>query len=139
MFLRQSPLQSHSLFAFVLVVFIAFAAVIAAKAKPPASSFSSATAKLASCLPANVQTSDVAVYKSPRNITVGDKLKTLKAQCKKGRLIGGDRREIRIVRPECFGFPPPDYQEIQERQRRELQRLKAKYSVIVIECDPRIG
>jgi hypothetical protein len=94
--------------------------------------------KLAACLPSNVHLDQIAVYSRPRNVTVGEKLKKLKARCSKGRIVGSDSKEIRFFRVACWGFPPPDYEERQAEQKRELEELKAKYTVIVIGCDPRI-
>lgn len=65
---------------------------------------------------------------------VKDKLKQLKARCRKGMLVDARRREIRFFRSECWGNPPADYLEIQQEQRLELARLKKKYTVIEIAC-----
>ncbi|MEK6283138.1 MAG: hypothetical protein AABN95_22500 [Acidobacteriota bacterium] len=96
------------------------------------------SSKLASCLPSNIRIGEVAVYRRPGNVTVGEKLKALKARCRKGRIVGSNNREIRFFRLECWGFPAPDYLEIQAEQKRKLDELKAKYTVIVIGCDPRL-
>jgi hypothetical protein len=71
-------------------------------------------------------------------VTVGQKLKELNARCVKGRIMGSNNKEIRFFRIACWGIPPPDYQEMQAEQKRKLAALKAKYTVIVIGCDPRI-
>lgn len=96
------------------------------------------SAKLAPCLHPDVRLGEVASYRRPGNVTVAEKLKKLNARCRKGRMTGPGNKEIRFFRMECWGYPPPDYQEIQAEQKRKLEELKAKYTVIVIGCDPRI-
>lgn len=96
------------------------------------------TAKLALCLPPDVRLGEVASYRGPGKVTVAEKLKELNARCRRGRMTGPGNKEIRFFRMVCWGYPPPDYQEIQAEQRRGLAQLKAKYTVIVISCDPRI-
>jgi hypothetical protein len=101
-----------------------------------------------SCLPADTNLEEVvsAPQKSgtgPRvkQVTVRDTLSRLKAHCKKGKLVAGNGREIRIYRLiGCWGNPPDDYQEQLTRQTQELQRLRKKYTVVEIPCaqiDPR--
>lgn len=75
------------------------------------------------------------------NITIKEKLRQLKARCKRGKLVDGRGREIRFYRlVGCWGNPPDDYQEQLARQSQELQRLKKKYTIVEIPCpqmDPR--
>jgi hypothetical protein len=102
----------------------------------------------ASCLPPEVNLEEVvsappaklANGKSAKQVTVRDKLLSLKARCKKGKLVAGNGREIRFYRLiGCWGNPPDDYEEQLKRQSEELQRLKKKYAVVEIPCalDPR--
>ena len=77
-----------------------------------------------------------------RTVTVSQLLTKLRARCKKGKLVDGKSREIYFYRLiGCWGNPPADYQELLEKQRNELVRLKRKYAVIEIPCnqggDPR--
>ena len=77
-----------------------------------------------------------------RTVTVSQLLTKLRARCKKSKLVDGKSREIYFFRLiGCWGNPPEDYQELLERQRNELTRLKKKYTVIEISCnqggDPR--
>lgn len=76
-----------------------------------------------------------------RNVTIKERLKQIKAHCKKGKLVDGSGREIRFYRlVGCWGNPPEDYQEQLAHQNQELQRLKKQYSVVEIPCaqiDPR--
>lgn len=90
------------------------------------------------CLPKNVQLSDVVASTKKGNVTVEKRLIEMKAQCRKGKLVDAKRREIRFFRPSCWGNPPPDYLEIQQRENAELQKLKATYAVIVFGCNPMI-
>ncbi len=73
-----------------------------------------------------------------KHITIEQKLAELKARCKRGRLFDGKGREIKFFRPACFGNPPADYDEIRQRESEELARLQKDYTVIILECDPRI-
>ena len=71
-----------------------------------------------------------------KTINVKDRLKRLKARCRRGKLVDAKRREIKFFKAECWGNPPADYLEIQQRQRGELARLRKKYTVIEIACGP---
>lgn len=73
-----------------------------------------------------------------KTMNVKDKLKQLKARCRKGKLVDSRRREIRFFKYECWGNPPADYIEIQQQQRQELARLKKKYTVVEITCGPSV-
>lgn len=91
------------------------------------------------CLPPHLSLDDVVTYRrgGAANITVKDKLIELKAYCYKGKLVDAKRREIRFFNVECWGNPPPDYQEIQQKRQAELERLQRRYTVIILGCDPR--
>ena len=92
------------------------------------------------CLPKDVQLNDVVTYsKSTKgNVTVEKTLIQMKAQCRNRKLVNAKRREIRFFRPSCWGNPPADYLEIQQRENSALQKLKRTYAVIVFACDPMI-
>ena len=102
-----------------------------------------------SCLPADTNLEDVvsapplksATQTPSKPVTVRAALSKLKARCKKGKLVAGNGREIRIYRlVGCWGNPPDDYQEQFKQQEQELQRLRKKYVVVEIPCpqmDPR--
>jgi hypothetical protein len=96
--------------------------------------------KAFACLPSDVQADEVVEYgvNGKRNITVSEKLRQLRATCRRGRLLGRDGKQIRFFRFQCWGNPPPDYLEIQAEQSRQLKKLKLRYTVITINCDPRI-
>ncbi len=73
---------------------------------------------------------------SVKVVTVRDTLLKLRARCKRGKLVDATGKEISFYRLEgCWGYPPPDYQEVMERQRKELEALKQKYTVITITCN----
>jgi hypothetical protein len=91
------------------------------------------------CLPKDVNLTDAvtAERSDTADMTVEKKLSALKARCRKGKLVDGKRREIRFFKFDCWGNPPADYQEIQKQQQTELAKLKKRYNVIVLKCDPR--
>ena len=98
------------------------------------------------CLPKGINPTDVvssrvnkpAVTQAPaEQVTVREKLIELKARCKKGKLV--DSREKRIIfyrLTGCWGNPPADYQEILERQRSAIEKLKRRYTVVEMTCNP---
>jgi len=68
-------------------------------------------------------------------ITVGQRLKTLKARCSHKKLVDGHGRPIRFYKLEgCWGNPPEGYLEILEAQRKNIERLKKTYTVIEMAC-----
>lgn len=98
------------------------------------------------CLPDGIKSEDVvsAPLGLPgkrrmgmKTVTVGDKLKQLGARCRRGKLVDAQGKEIRFYHLQgCWGNPPPDYLEILARQRRELETLKKRYTVIEMTCNP---
>ena len=110
--------------------------------KKPQGATAKATSQFA-CLPETFSLNEIVSYRGMRNgkeedITIKDKLMELKAQCKDGKLVDSHKREIKFFRPACYGNPPADYLEIQQREREELEKLQKRYTVIIIECNPRI-
>ena len=90
------------------------------------------------CLPKDVQRDSVVSYgmnKRP-NVTVEKKLAEMKARCRNSKLVDAHNKEIRFFRVSCWGNPPPDYQEIKQREHAELEKLKKSYTVIVMGCNP---
>ena len=102
------------------------------------------TSKCCPCLPKEIQPTDVVSYQDDNPskpgkhaVTVAEKLASLKAHCKKGKLIDGAGREIRFFHLSgCWGNPPEDYQEILAKQDKELLRLRKRYTVIEMTCNP---
>ncbi len=98
------------------------------------------------CLPSGINPSDVVSAQaakpgSDRNevktITVAEKLKELRARCRKGKLVDAKGTEIRFYQlVGCWGNPPEDYQEILERQAKELASLRKRNHVIEMTCNP---
>jgi hypothetical protein len=71
-----------------------------------------------------------------KRVTVKERLTELKARCKKGSLVDGRGREIYFYRlTGCRGNPPDNYQEILERQRSEISRLRKRHMVIEMTCN----
>jgi len=89
------------------------------------------------CLPEDVRSNDIVSYgkTTKANVTVEKRLIEIKAQCRNGKLVDAKRREIKFFRPSCWGNPPADYLEIQQRENAELQKLKRTFTVIVFGCD----
>lgn len=77
---------------------------------------------------------DESVAGGNKTMNVKDRLRQLKARCRKGKLVDSRRREIRFFKYECWGNPPADYLEIQHKQGLELARLKKNYTVVEITC-----
>ena len=92
------------------------------------------------CLPKDVRPDEVVSFgaKATQNLTVEKKLREMKARCRRGKLVDAKGREIRFFHPSCWGNPPSDYLEIQERENKELADLKKRYTVIVFGCNPMI-
>lgn len=98
------------------------------------------------CLPDGINPTDIVATEFVRSaaggrevkkITVEQKLMAMKMRCKKGKLVDAQGKEIRFYRLKgCWGNPPADYQEILEQQRRELEKLKQRYMVIEMTCNP---
>jgi len=90
------------------------------------------------CLPAGLTLdtvfSDAPQPLSPkgdrRATTVREKLLQLRARCSGGRIYDSRGREIRFYRMQEWGNPPADYQEVLERERRELEELEKSYTVV---------
>ena len=90
------------------------------------------------CLPPGTNLNEVVSYGSKGNVTVQKKLAQLQARCRNRKLVDAKGREIRFHRPSCWGNPPADYMEIQQRENEELVNLRKTYTVIVFGCNPLI-
>ena len=95
------------------------------------------------CMPANINIIDiVSIERAPdgrelKRITVEQRLRQLRAHCRKGKLVSSNKKEIRFYRlVGCWGNPPADYSQILGRQRREVEELKKRYALIEIPCNP---
>ncbi len=95
------------------------------------------------CLPEAYDLNEIIAYQTRPNgkevaIMLKDRLAEMKASCISGKLVDKQKREIKLFRPACFGNPPADYDEIRQTEQQELSRLQKHYTVIIIECNPRI-
>lgn len=95
------------------------------------------------CLPNGIKKADVVSAELTRSgnihkkITVAQKLAELKASCKHGKLVDRAGKEIRFFRLEgCWGNPPEGYQEILRKQSEDLAKLRERYTVIEMTCNP---
>ena len=103
---------------------------------------------LAKCLPLGIKLSDVVEATNAghangqpvgsHKITVEQKLNDLKATCNSEyKLVDGNGRQIVFYHLiGCWGNPPPDYQELLQKQQREIERLKQQHTVIAMTCNP---
>lgn len=127
----------HSIYFGLAAAVIMTAAATVAIALRPGPVRDRRTEKL-TCLPKDVRADETVSYglKASQKTTVEQKLREMKASCRNGKLMDAKGREIRFFRRSCWGNPPPDYLEIQERESKELANLKKRYTVIVFECNP---
>lgn len=95
------------------------------------------------CLPDDTKLTDVvsASIAKPgaesKKTNVEETLIAIKARCKKGKLVDASGKEIRFYRlTGCWGNSPADYQEILSRQTEEIEKLKKRYTVIEMSCNP---
>ena len=95
------------------------------------------------CLPADVAADEViGVEQSGQNqirkeVTVKSKLGQIGARCRGKRLVDARGKQIHFYRlTGCWGNPPENYQEILDNQQRELTRLRRRYRVVEISCNP---
>ncbi len=92
------------------------------------------------CLPKDISLDQIVTYgrTANQNITVKKKLIQIKARCRNGKLVDAKNKEIRFFRISCWGNPPADYLEIEQREQEELEELQRHYTVIVMGCNPLI-
>ena len=70
-------------------------------------------------------------------VTIREVLGRIGARCEGGKLIDKTGKEVYFVHLlGCWGNPPANYQEQLASQARELERLKARYTVLEILCTP---
>ena len=129
----------------VLVSLIVSPAFACAEAGDKVSSSSSPFVK---CLPAEIKPDDVVEASNARDangraiglrkVTVDQKLQELNATCSAAnKLVDGNGKEIVFYHlAGCWGNPPADYQEILQKQREEISKLKQQYTVIEMTCNP---
>lgn len=99
------------------------------------------------CLPTPMKLTDVVEVKTSRGdngqavltaITVEQRLTELKATVdSQMKLIDGSQRPILFYHLiGCWGHPPPNYQELLQQQRSEIEALKHDNTVIEMTCNP---
>lgn len=94
------------------------------------------------CLPNGIKENEVVSAeqqgRTAKPLTVKERLKQLKARCRGRKLVESKGRQIYFYRlTGCWGNAPVDYQEILERQRKEISELKKRYTLIEIPCNPK--
>ena len=117
-----------------------FLAALSPLSPSPASS--ACTSNTDACMPPGIQATDVVSSQAAKpggkvvTVSVAQKLKALRARCRKGKLVDARGTEIRFYQlVGCWGNPPDDYQEQLERQAKELAKLRKRYRVIEMTCD----
>ena len=118
-------------------VFLAALSPLSASSASPA-----CTRNTDACMPSGTQATDVVSAQTTKpggkvvTVTVAQKLKALRAACRKGKLVDAKGTEIRFYQlVGCWGNPPDDYQEQLERQAEELAKLRKRYRVIEMTCN----
>jgi len=99
-----------------------------------------------SCLPNGINKSDVVSTREVnsaggrreiKKTSVEQKLKELRARCRKGKLVDRAGTEIRFYKlAGCWGHPSDDDREVLDRQTQELAKLRKSYRVIEMTCNP---
>ena len=98
------------------------------------------------CLPSDIKSDAVvdfvAVTSAKQDqiripVTVKQTLKKLRLKCTHGNLVDQKGKSVRFYQLNgCWGNPPSNYLEIMEKQRKDLDDLKKKYTVIEMTCNP---
>jgi hypothetical protein len=131
------------LFAFAVLPAPAFAQASGESVTPKAFAREGVTqSPFAKCLPAGIKLTNVVEATSvgsagSHKITVEQKLSDLKATCNnEKKLVDGNGRQIVFYHLiGCWGYPPPNYRELLQKQRREIERLKQSHTVIEMTCN----
>ena len=95
------------------------------------------------CLPSDVAADEVigveqsGMNQASKEVTVKSKLSQIGARCRGKRLVDARGKQIHFYRlTGCWGNPPENYEEILANQQRELTRLRRRYRVVEISCNP---
>ena len=107
---------------------------------------STARNKSWTCLPDGINGTDIVSTREVqstkgrrefRKISVDQKLKDLRARCRRGKLVDASGTEIRFYKlAGCWGHPSDDDREVLDRQKQELAKLRKSYRVIEMTCNP---
>jgi hypothetical protein len=102
--------------------------------------------KYSTCLPDGISRTDIVSTREVqstkgrrelRKLTVDQKLKELRAWCRRGKLVDASGMEIRFYKlAGCWGHPSDDDREVLDRQKQELAKLRKTYRVIEMTCNP---
>ena len=127
-----------------MAILFLFGAVFLSAWSPlsPSPASSACTSNTDACMPPGIQATDVVSSQAAKpggrvvSVSVAQKLKALRARCRKGKLVDARGTEIRFYQLiGCWGNPPDDYQEQLERQAKELAKLRKRYQVIEMTCN----
>ncbi len=127
-FHRSSPRKSNA----ALIISVMLLCAAGANAAP-----------FAGCLPASIKLMDVVEAAKPGGdgtprVTVEDRLNSLGAVCSsEHKLVDRTGRPIEFGHLiGCWGHPPPDYEELLQQQRKQIETLKETSAVITMTCNP---
>ena len=128
-----------------LILLVAVTALRALGCNASSLTMTATSPRFQACLPKEIKPTDVVSTKIVQTkngsvvekVTVEQKLIELNAYCENGKLVDGAGNEIYFYKlTGCWGNPPRNYQEILERQRAELEKLRKQYAVIEMTCNP---
>ena len=98
------------------------------------------------CLPDGINATDIVSTRPVQSrkgqreyqkISVEQTLKDLRARCRRGKLVDASGIEIRFYKlAGCWGHPSDDDREVLDRQKQELAKLRKRYRVIEMTCNP---
>lgn len=97
---------------------------------------------LSRCMPSDTKLSDIVSadgYPGQiKKVTVEQKLNELKAICNSNnKLVDSAGKQITFYRLDgCWGNPPYNYQDILQKQREDINKLKEQYTVVEMTCNP---
>ena len=74
--------------------------------------------------------------RAAKKIRFTNKLNQIGARCRAKRLVDAKGVNSFLPPPGCWGKSAENYQEILENQQQELARLRRRYRVIEISCNP---
>jgi hypothetical protein len=104
--------------------------------------FFDSPSKFDACLPEGIKATDIVSAQrigptgKIKTVSVEDTLVSVKARCRRGKLVDESGKEIYFFRMTgCWGNPPPDYVDILQRQNEQLEKLRKRYTVIQITCN----
>ena len=106
------------------------------------------TTSFSNCLPSDIKPADIVsasitgftngVQVGLKQITVEQKLNELKAKCNSNNeLIDSNLTPIAFYKlKSCWGVLPPNYEEILQKEKDDIDKLEKNYTVIEMTCNP---